>query len=175
MLQHPAIFPLGAVTSPIILPSTKKGNGTSRQQELNAISDASSVIYRQAQDTALSSAVPNSASLFRDESTHTNADQRLFLGSEAVNHETTDGIELSPNFPTTKFTDPYAATNSIQYPKRRLEAVDSSDSDEEHAHIAPQSITDLNPTDSKTSNSVQSKTSWRPRRKRINYGPKPQG
>jgi hypothetical protein len=174
MLQHPAVFPLGAVTSSIILPFSKKGNGTSLQQELNAISDAPNVIYRQAENTALSSAVPDSASTFRDESTHTNVDQRIFLGSGAVNHETTDGIKFSPYCPTTKFPDPYAATDSTQYLKRKLEAVDPSDSDEEYADIALESIIDLTPTDSKTSNSIQSKTSGRPRREGVNCGPTPQ-
>ncbi len=147
MLQHPAVFPLGAVTSSIILPFSKKGNETSHQQELNAIPDGANVIYRQAKNTALSSAVPDSASTFRDESTHTNVDQRIFLRSGAVNHETTDGIDFLPYCPTTKFPDPYAATDSTQYPKRKLEAVDPSDSDEEYAHTAPQSVADLTLTE----------------------------
>jgi len=60
--------------------------------------------------------------------------------------------------------------DSTQYAKRKREAVDPSDSDDEYAHLTPQSSTYLIPNNSETS---RCKTN-RPRRAGVNYGPRPQ-
>jgi hypothetical protein len=59
---------------------------------------------------------------------------------------------------------------SAQYAKRKRDAVDPSDSDDEHAHLTPHSSTNLIPNNSETG---QCKTN-RPRRSGVNYDPKPQ-
>lgn len=59
---------------------------------------------------------------------------------------------------------------SVQYAKRKRDAVDPSDSDDEHAHLTRQSSTYLIPNNSETG---QCKTN-RPRRAGVNYDPKPQ-